>query len=142
MDVNIPPDQAGERRRPEILIAEDVTTVRLRLEHAVRAIGFEPLSVSDGRQALTQFAIARPPVVLLDINMPMLDGIEVCRRIRETSEDVRIVIITADARSKVVREAMSAGANDFISKPFTLERLGASLERILSTVSVASKSES
>ena len=132
MDENVAPDESQEAEPlPQILIAEDTDAVRIKLEHVVRALGFEPLSVSDGRRALMQFVLAQPPIVLLDIGMPSMSGLEVCRRIREVSEDVQIVMVTGDARAEVVQAAIAAGANDFIGKPFTVARLAASLERLI-----------
>ncbi len=140
MDEHAPPDETHEEQDlPKILIAEDVDAVRIKLEYVVRALGFEPLSVTDGRRALMQFVIAQPPIVLLDIGMPSMSGLEVCRRIRETSEDARIVMITGDSRAEVVQEAIAAGADDFISKPFTIERLSGSIERILSMEKVSQR---
>lgn len=114
-----------------VLIAEDVKPVRLKLEHVVAELGFESLSVSDGEKALVVFSKSRPPIVLLDIAMPVVDGIEVCRRIRQLSAETLIIMITADGRASVVREAVAAGANDFITKPFTAERIGSSLGKLL-----------
>lgn len=116
---------------PVVLIAEDVKPVRLKLEHMVAELGFESLSVTDGEQALVEFSKSRPGVVLLDISMPVVDGIEVCRRIRQLSAETLIVMVTADGRPSVVREAVAAGANDFITKPFNTERVSASLGKLL-----------
>lgn len=114
-----------------VLVAEDVKPVRIKLEASLRQLGFDPIAVADGQAALSTFAEQQPPIVLLDIAMPGVDGLEVCRRIRQMNPETLIVIITADTRPSVVREAILAGANDFIGKPFDLERLRTALERLL-----------
>jgi CheY-like chemotaxis protein len=117
--------------RPWVLIAEDSSTVRLKLEQMVEALGFEPILAADGAAAIQSFDEVHPSIVLLDINMPEVDGLEVCRHIRAASPETGIIIITADSRPEIVREAIEAGANDFVTKPFTSERLKAALDRRL-----------
>ena len=117
--------------RPWILIAEDSSAVRNKLEKMVEALGFEPVLAADGTAAIKSFDEVHPSIVLLDIGMPEVDGLEVCRHIRAASAETGIIIITADSRPEIVREAIAAGANDFVTKPFTSERLKAALDRRL-----------
>lgn len=114
-----------------VLVAEDVKPVRIKLVESLRQLGFDPIAVADGQAALSTFAEHQPPIVLLDIAMPGIDGLEVCRRIRRMNAETLIVMVTADTRPSVVREAVLAGANDFIGKPFDLERLRTAFERLL-----------
>lgn len=115
--------------RPWILIAEDSSTTRLKLENMVEALGFQPVLAADGTAAIQQYDEVHPSIVLLDVNMPEVDGIEVCRHIRAASADTPVIMITADSRPEIVRDAIAAGANDFVTKPFTSARLKAALDR-------------
>lgn len=117
--------------RPWILIAEDSNAMRLKLEQTVEALGFQPVLAADGTAAIQQFDEVRPSIALLDVNMPEVDGIEVCRHIRGASPDTRVIMITGDSRPEIVREAIEAGANDFVTKPFTSDRIKAALDRSL-----------
>ena len=115
--------------RPWVLIAEDSSSMRLKLEKMVEALGFQPVLAADGAAAIQQFDDVHPSIVLLDANMPEVDGLEVCRHIRVAGTETRVIMITADSRPEIVRDAIAAGANDFVTKPFTSERLKAALDR-------------
>jgi len=115
--------------RPWILIAEDSAPVRHKLEKMVTGLGYEVVLAADGAAAIEAFEQSQPTMVLLDIGMPNIDGIEVCKRIRAANAETGIIMITADSRPEIVRDAIAAGANDFVTKPFTAERLKAALDR-------------
>jgi DNA-binding response OmpR family regulator len=90
------------------------------------------IEASDGEEALKEVKAGRPDLVLLDINMPGIDGLETCRRIRDSS-DVPIIMVTVrdDERDKIL--ALEAGANDYLVKPFgthtLLARVDAAIRR-------------
>ena len=115
--------------RDWVLIADDSDFMRLKLEQIVDSLGYEPLPAADGNAALEAFERVRPPIVLLDVQMPEPNGIEVCRRIRELSAETFIIMVTSDHRADVVEEAIEAGANDYVSKPFTADRLKSAFDR-------------
>ena len=105
-----------------ILIVEDETKVArfitLELEHE----GYEVRSAADGREGLTLYESWRPDLIILDLMLPRLSGIEVCRRLRQTS-DVPIIMLTAkdDVSDKVM--GLDMGADDYMTKPFAIEEL-------------------
>jgi len=100
-----------------ILVVDDETTLRETLVDALEAEGFRVVSAADGRAALTVFRAERPDLVLLDLMLPELSGIEVCRIIRAES-GVPIVMLTAkdSELDKVV--GLELGADDYVTKPF------------------------
>jgi DNA-binding response OmpR family regulator len=112
-----------------ILVVEDEPTLRETLVEALEADGFRMVAAADGREALTQFRGERPDLVLLDLMLPELSGIEVCRIIRAES-DVPIVMLTAkDAElDKVV--GLELGADDYVTKPFSLRELSARIRAL------------
>ena len=112
-----------------ILVVEDEPTLRETLADALEADGFRVVRAADGREALTQFRGERPDLVLLDLMLPELSGIEVTRIIRAES-GVPIVMLTAkDAElDKVV--GLELGADDYVTKPFSLRELTARIRAL------------
>jgi two-component system response regulator RegX3 len=112
-----------------ILVVEDEPTLRETLADALEADGFRVVRAADGREALAQFRGERPDLVLLDLMLPELSGIEVTRIIRAES-GVPIVMLTAkDAElDKVV--GLELGADDYVTKPFSLRELTARIRAL------------
>ena len=115
------------------IIADDEDLGRVLLEEAVAAAGLECLSFADGGAALAAALDDGAAIVLLDVDMPVLDGNEVCRRLRADPRfsTVPIVIVTGHQDSDAVRRAFEAGATDFVSKPVNWALLPHRLEYIL-----------
>src|SRR6266404_6074126 len=113
-----------------ILVVDDETTLRETLVDALEAEGFRVVSAADGRAALTVFRAERPDLVLLDLMLPELSGIEVCRIIRAES-GVPIVMLTAKDSEidKVV--GLELGADDYVTKPFSVPELVARMRAVL-----------
>jgi DNA-binding response OmpR family regulator len=115
-----------------ILLVEDEQSVQTLLAYPLRKDGFEVVAAHDGREALDRFAEQRFDLVVLDIMLPKLDGIEVCRRLRSRSQ-VPIIMLTAkdDEIDKVL--GLEMGADDYITKPFSVRefrsRVRATLRR-------------
>jgi DNA-binding response OmpR family regulator len=107
-----------------ILVVDDEPTLRETLVEALEGEGFRVVAAADGREALTAFRAERPDLVLLDLMLPELSGIEVCRIIRAES-GVPIVMLTAkdSELDKVV--GLELGADDYVTKPFSLRELTA-----------------
>ena len=101
-----------------ILIVDDEEEIRRLLSRLVVQEGFEPLTVPDGKTALELIRRESPDVLLLDIRMPGLDGMEVLRRAKELDRDLPIIMITAHGIVKGAVEALRAGAHDYLVKPF------------------------
>jgi DNA-binding response OmpR family regulator len=112
-----------------ILVVDDETTLRETLVDALETEGFRVVSAADGREALTVFRAERPDLVLLDLMLPELSGIEVCRIIRAES-GVPIVMLTAkdSELDKVV--GLELGADDYVTKPFSLRELSARIRAL------------
>ena len=112
-----------------ILVVDDEPTLRETLVEALEADGFRVVAAADGREALALFRAERPDLVLLDLMLPELSGIEVCRIIRAES-GVPIVMLTAkdSELDKVV--GLELGADDYVTKPFSLRELSARVRAI------------
>ena len=118
---------------PRILIADDEANIVLSLEFLMRHAGYEVRSVGDGDAALREIAEFRPDLVLLDVMLPLRDGFDVCRRVRDDPElaHVKIVMLTARGRETEVAKGLALGADLYITKPFATRELLASVERLL-----------
>lgn len=112
-----------------ILVVEDEPTLRETLVDALVADGFRALAAGDGRAALEQFRAEHPDLVLLDLMLPELSGIEVCRIIRMEST-VPIVMLTARDSEVDKIVGLELGADDYVTKPFSLRELSARIRAI------------
>jgi DNA-binding response OmpR family regulator len=123
-----------------ILVVDDEQTLRETLVDALEGDGFRVVSAADGREALTRFRADRPDLVLLDLMLPELSGIEVCRIIRAES-GVPIVMLTAkdSELDKVV--GLELGADDYVTKPFSLRELSARIRALFRRYEQASNAE-
>ena len=114
-----------------ILVVDDDRAVRESLRRSLQFNGYQVELAGDGQQALESVVSRRPDAMVLDVMMPRLDGLEVCRRLRSTGDDLPILVLTArDAVSDRV-SGLDAGADDYLPKPFALEELLARLRALL-----------
>jgi two-component system response regulator MtrA len=113
-----------------ILLVEDDPSIREVTAIGLRNAGFTVETASDGRQGLDRFRAAPFDLVLLDVMLPRLDGLEVCREIRRTST-IPIVMLTARADTIDVVVGLEAGADDYVKKPFEVPELVARLRAAL-----------
>jgi two-component system, OmpR family, alkaline phosphatase synthesis response regulator PhoP len=106
--------------RGPILVVDDSRSVRLTIQFVLRRAGFTTLVAADGEAGLATARRERPPVVLLDVEMPRLDGFEVCRRIREDPAlgGTYVVMLTANGQQADELRALQAGADRYVTKPF------------------------
>lgn len=107
-----------------ILVVDDEPNIVLSLEFLMEKQGYAVRSAYDGEQALEAISESPPDLILLDINMPKLNGYEVCAAVRANPEwnDVRILILTAKGRDVEREKGMAMGADEYVTKPFsTLE---------------------
>jgi len=103
---------------PRILIVDDEEEIRRVLTHIVESEGFKTLHAPDGNKALQLFCFESPDMILLDVRMPGLDGMEVMKRVKDIDPDIPVVLITAFADIQQAVEAMKSGAHDYLAKPF------------------------
>jgi two-component system, OmpR family, response regulator MprA len=114
-----------------ILVVDDDRAVRESLRRSLAFNGYQVELASDGLAALDSVAAQRPDAMVLDVMMPRLDGLEVCRRLRSSGDELPILVLTArDAVSDRVA-GLDAGADDYLPKPFALEELLARLRALL-----------
>jgi two-component system KDP operon response regulator KdpE len=113
-----------------ILIAEDEVALRDFITRNLRARGFEVVEAGNGLEALAQWEREQPLLLILDIMMPRMDGLEVCRRVREQSATPIIVLTALDSESDKVA-ALDLGADDYLTKPFGVEELLARVRAVL-----------
>jgi two-component system response regulator MprA len=114
-----------------ILVVDDDPAVSGALNRALRLEGYEVTLAADGPQALEEIAIRPPDAVVLDIGLPTIDGLDVCRRLRAAGDDTPVLMLTArDAINDRV-QGLDAGADDYLVKPFALAELLARLRALL-----------
>lgn len=126
---------------PYVLIADDDPLMIKSLQIILRSAGFRVVAVSDGQAALEQMRLERPALALLDVMMPRLDGLEVCRMVRSDAGlcDLKVFLLTARAMARERQQGLDAGADDYITKPFAKADL---ITRIRAVVPVPSSTES
>jgi len=119
-------------RDKPILIVDDEKNIRLTLSTSLEALGVETISAENGEEALVKLREKEFGLILLDLHMPGVDGMEVLRRVRENRPDIRIIILTAFGTIELAVEAMKLGAVDFIQKPFVPEQIRERVARVMS----------
>jgi two-component system, OmpR family, response regulator MprA len=114
-----------------ILVVDDDRAVRESLRRSLSFNGYSVELAHDGVEALDKISHDRPDALVLDVMMPRLDGLEVCRQLRSTGDDLPILVLTArDSVSERVA-GLDAGADDYLPKPFALEELLARMRALL-----------
>jgi len=118
---------AGEK----ILVAEDNEHFRRLLDFQLRHIGYKPILAEDGMEAIERIESESPSLIIADLRMPRMDGMELLGRVRETHPEIPFVVITAYGSVESAVEAMKAGAVDYIQKPFEEERIKLAIHKAL-----------
>src|SRR5687768_8344331 len=114
------------------LVVDDAEGIRSFLVNLLELEGYEVDTADDGRSALALLeGGAAPDVILLDVMLPGIDGIETLRRIRERDSHVPVVILSVVGKASTIVEAMQLGAADYLNKPLEEKALRAALERVL-----------
>lgn len=127
-----------------ILVVEDDAPIRNLIGTTLKTHGYNYMTASTGESAIMQASSNNPNIVLLDLGLPDIDGVDVIKKIRTWSE-LPIIVISARTEDKEKIEALDAGADDYLTKPFSVEELLARIrvtERRLATMQSANKSES
>ncbi|HTU27753.1 MAG TPA: response regulator transcription factor [Solirubrobacteraceae bacterium] len=126
-------DGHAATHRPRILVCDDETQILRALRVILRDAGFEALPASTGEEALDVAAVSRPEAGIIDLVLPDMDGIELCRRLREWTDMPLLVLSAVDDEDAKVR-ALAVGADDYVTKPFgpreLIARLQANMRRI------------
>ena len=121
----------------KIMLVDDSRTIRNIQKNVLAQLGYtEVVEAADGVEALNQIGSARPDLVLIDWNMPNMDGITLVRKIRETDKRLPLIMCTTEAEKSRVLEAIKAGVNNYVVKPFTAETLAEKINATLAKVAV------
>ena len=116
-----------------VLIVDDAAFMRLTIKQMLEAHGHSMAAEAEnGLEAVKKYTEAKPDVVMLDITMPEMNGIEALKLIRDIDPNAKIIICSAMGQQGMVAQAIQYGAKDFVVKPFEEKRLIAALERVLS----------
>jgi len=115
----------GKDKNMRVLLVEDAPFLRYAFGRLLRMHGYEVMEANDGREALECIEEFRPQLVVTDLMMPVMDGVELIQRLRADPKtaELPVVAITADATEQAERKARQAGAVDFITKPIDLPAL-------------------
>jgi len=119
---------------PRVLVVDDDRAVRESLRRSLEFNGYDVALAGDGAEALASIARTPPDVVVLDVMMPRLDGIETTKALRGAGNDLPILVLTARDSVGDRVEGLDAGADDYLTKPFALEELLARLRALLRRV--------
>ncbi|OQY40595.1 MAG: two-component system response regulator [Spirochaetaceae bacterium 4572_7] len=115
-----------------VLIVDDIPFIRSVIKDILVEADFSVVGeASDGAQALALFKAVKPDVVLLDINMPVLDGIETLKRIKKIRKDAVVIMCSSLGDQENIINAISLGAKDFVVKPFRKERILSAIKKSL-----------
>jgi two-component system, OmpR family, alkaline phosphatase synthesis response regulator PhoP len=114
-----------------VLIAEDNPAMARALEDNFTMRGYQVKTARDGEQALSTVMAEKPDMIILDIGLPKVSGFEVCSRIRERKVDVPIIMLSAKNRDADIITGLNLGADDYVTKPFSIRQLLARVEALL-----------
>jgi len=118
----------------KILIIDDERPIRETLEMFLREKGYEVLTSEDGEDGLKAVQSERPEIVILDIRLPGMDGLEVLRRIKEKQEDIHVIMMTAYHDMETTDQAMKLGAYEYIHKPLDVDEFEMAIEKVVSNL--------
>ncbi|MEM9036944.1 MAG: response regulator transcription factor [Actinomycetota bacterium] len=119
---------------PEVLVVEDETQVRELISEALRREGYAVRTAADGSSATTELATKLPDLVLLDLGLPGIDGIDILDRLRGAGTDVPVIVLTARGRDSDRVKGLELGADDYVVKPVSTREIVARVKAILRRV--------
>ncbi len=125
----------------KVLIVDDSTTIRKIERSVLQRLGYsQVIEAADGREALASFQRHCPDLILVGWNMPNMDGVTLVRTIRQINKSVPIIMCTGEADKANVIEAVKAGVNNYIVKPFSTQALTDKINQTLAKLTAAAKS--
>ncbi len=107
----------------KILVVDDAMFMRSRLRGLLEGAGHTVVEAANGKEAVDTYSQERPELVLMDVTMPEMDGLEALKRIRQGTPGAKVIMCSALGQQSIVLEAIKAGAKDFIVKPFRPEKV-------------------
>lgn len=138
MQINVPKTENDI----QVLVVDDELDIREGSERILSRVGFDVLKASTGMEALSLLERQTIPIILLDLKMPGMDGMEVLKRIRQLHEEILVIVITGFATVETAIEAMKQGAYDFIAKPFEPEQLRLVVKRAAEKLQLTREAQS
>jgi len=114
-----------------LVVVEDDDSIRDLLGAGLRFAGYDLQTVANGAGALQLITETRPDLIVLDVNLPDMDGFEVCRRLRAAGDDVPVIFLTARRDTDDMRAGYGGGGDDYVTKPFSLDELTFRIEAVL-----------
>jgi YesN/AraC family two-component response regulator len=130
-------------KKLRVLIADDVQETRRSVNLMASTLdNLEVVAIaSNGRQALEMAAEYHPDIVLMDINMPLMDGLTSAQQIRKLAPDIGFIVISAERNPETIQDAVSIGIQEYLIKPFTVDELAAAVERVSGRLGKAGKAQ-
>ena len=122
-----------------ILVIEDEPDLRAGLQHNLEAEGFQVITAADGREGLRKAKEGQASLVLLDLMLPGMPGLEVLRNLREIGREIPIIIVSAKGQDRDKVQGLELGADDYLTKPFGLSELLARIRAVLRRTQVGAK---
>ena len=120
-----------DRIVPKVLIVEDAPFIAVMIKDMLESHDYIVVGeASNGIEAIEKYELLKPDVVLMDILMPVMDGLSAIAKIKQIDPSARIIVVSALVKETIRKEALRAGAADFIAKPFKVEKLLASLRSV------------
>jgi len=116
----------------KIMLVDDAAFMRMMIKDTLQKNGYtEVVEAGNGEQAVNTYVVEKPDLILMDITMPVMDGLEALRRLKEMDSNVKVVMCSAMGQETMVVDALKLGAKDFIVKPFKPDRIMKTVNSIL-----------
>ncbi len=114
-----------------VMVVDDAAFMRLNLKNILKDVYEVVGEAQNGQEAVTMYQDLKPDIVIMDITMPVMDGLEAIRAIKKTDTAAKIIVCSAMGQQKMIIEAIEAGAKDFIVKPFKEARVLEAIKKIV-----------
>lgn len=116
---------------PKILLVDDAAFMRMRCAKLLLENGYEVAEAENGQEAISKYQAYQPDLVLMDITMPVMDGISATKEIKTSDPNAKVIMVSALGQQTMVIEAIKAGAKDFVVKPFQPDKILATVKKFI-----------
>jgi two-component system chemotaxis response regulator CheY len=118
--------------KPQVLIVDDLPFMRTLIRNALQTVGMEIIGeAQNGKEGIRQYVMLEPDLVVLDINMPVMDGVAALKKIRRYDPKAKVVMCSALDEKELIVEAIKLGARDYVVKPFSPRRIVSAVQKAL-----------